>query len=333
MTELILLFIGTVIGAGFATGAELVTFFGTSSSPLLVATLYALISITIIIILVKSSPNSSTPTQNSQAQTPAPSKAISAIFRVLYLVFFLVMTAGLKYLVGWQTTALALLFCVAVTMFGFSKMALVNKYMMLFVLAILLTATLPYSFQNLFSQNSLGASSPPNPSLAALLYASLNCTMLPTFLPHALARYSPRRVILAGSIATLTVALFIVLILTAINATATTAEMPLLALSPSLITKIAVALAIVSSMLLALSGATSSPKNKLALTTSTCLLAFACAFLGFRNLLGFIYPIVAALFLLYVSALCLRQLLRIHNPIYCLQIIKRKTRLPINPRL
>lgn len=296
MTELVLLITSTIIGAGFATGAELVTFFGaTYVSPFVIALIYGVFSMVIIWVL-----------QASKVQFTFTKH----IFTAVYFVFFVVMTAGLVHLGGRPTTIAALGFCIAVVFCGYSKMLVVNKYLMMFVLGILFVACIT----NLTPRPQIAETTSPRYFFAiwqGLLYAGLNCTILGVAIPEMLKINSRRRVLMSSVIAITLVCVFIILILTAIDNADTVADMPILELSNNLITRVAMYFAILTSMIICLyNTAPKSGRNGVWVSILICAVAFALAFFGFKTILGFFYPLVGLLMICYVGVLGLGLLYR-----------------------
>ena len=326
MIALILLIISTVIGAGFATGAELLSFFGkTGLPPILIAAVvgfFLLLIMSALLFLVPRKQN----------------KVIRHAFTAIYFAVFIVMTAGLMHLSGVITTIIALVFCIAIVMFGFDKLLFVNKYLILFVLAILLFA----SITNLNGDNSVllhaeGAKWAQGVALC-LLYAGMNCCSLERIFTTAPAKYSRKKILVACVIATVIICIFIALILTAIMRQNVITAMPILVLSNNIITKAAVFLSILTSMMICLYNITTpaSRKQRLAAPTAICLLAFGFSFLGFQSVLAFLYPLIGGCMILYVLWLiccrawyCLRLRCRksrnffiVNNTVDCLKVVK-----------
>jgi uncharacterized membrane protein YkvI len=318
MTEIVLLITSSIIGAGFATGAELIAFFGdTAMGPAAICVLYFLFTaaMTCVFVFCKISEN----------------RFARYLFCGLYCVFFVTMTAGIMSLTGAVTTALALATSSLIVLFGFSKMARINKFIMFFVLAILLQA----AFANFSFSHESGAISAFG-AWRVLIYAGLNCCMFETILPKSVNQLGTRRTLIAGVIAAALVAVMIYLILSAIlYSPARDAEMPILFLSNNFITRAAVFLCVFSSQMICLSAVVDALTQKcdrpfgrpLLVCVILSLFAFGFGFQGFRHVIGAAYPIVGLLMVLYASgvAACYcwrifcdcrrRKFLRIHNSI------------------
>jgi uncharacterized membrane protein YkvI len=195
---------------------------------------------------------------------------------------------------------LSLLFCVTIVCFGLGKMLAVNKWIMLAVLTILVIAC--------FSANA--AAPTPRQTTGgivygiwqALLYAGLNCCMFETMFDRALERFPRRRVLSAALWATGIVCVLIVLILSAIYRTDMTAEMPILGLSDTIITRGAVFLCILTSQMICLFNLTAPVTKKWRPTAaiSISILGFSFGLFGFRNVIGAAYPVVGGFMVAYV---------------------------------
>ena len=303
MPAIVLLIISTIIGAGFATGAELVAFFGGSSlSPWVVAIIVGMFLFAIMTVLVFLAP---------RRQHPIVRHAFTAV----YFAVFAVMTAGFAQLCGVWATVAALAFCIIVVMFGFDKLLFVNKYIMYFVLAILLTASIanigPYDNSPFVKGGtSLGAG-----VLSALLYAGLNCCLLVAVIAKSLEKTSRKRVLVSCAVATVIICVFVALILTAIRAQGVSADMPILALSNTPLTMIAVLLCILTSMMICLFNVSKNTTVRSYWLILLCGFAFALSFFGFKDILGVAYPALGFGMVLYVGWLCC---------VGCLGVLRRR---------
>ena len=313
MAELVLLIISTVIGAGFTTGAELVAFFGdTNAPPVLVAVLYGVFSFAIFAVLTIC------------ARKPTP--ITKGIFTAFYFIFFIVMTAGLITLNGKFTAVIALLFCIAVVMFGYGKMLTINKYLMLFVLGILLIACVTNLNPSVTPTNAdhfLVARDLPVAIWRAMLYAGLNCCLLEVVIMKMLKTHTRKTVLWAGAGAIFTICVFVVLILTAIKNNAVTADMPIIELSNNIITRFAVFFAILTTMMICLYNitnfafrtpqkpepCTAKPRNtgrgQFRTACAVSIVAFFTGLLGFKTILSAVYPFIGGFMICYVGLLCL----------------------------
>ena len=332
MIALTLLIISTIIGACFATGAELVVFFGsTGLPPAAIAIFVGIFLFAIMAVLVFFAHKN----QNH---------ILKHAFTAVYFAIFVVMTAGLMHLGGTITTVLALVFCIFVVLYGFERLLFVNKYSMYFVLAILLTATAT----NLKGTGDILGGTEPDLGRGlgmALLYAGMNCCLLGPVFSSALVKNSRRRVLVSCALATVIICILATLIMTAIRKQGVSAEMPLLELSNNLVTKAAVFLSIITSMMICLYNiVTSFPHSKTPADSplakggaalgagGACLIAFGLSFLGFAKALGIFYPVIGACMILYVLGLVLlrcgkffrHHFFVINNSVDRLQIVKNE---------
>ena len=305
MVALVLLVISAIIGAGFATGAELVAFFGdTGLPPVVIALLIGLSLFAIMAVLVFFD------TKNI--------RGTKHIFTAINLATFIVMSAGLRHIAGTFALVLALAFCVVVVFFGFSKMVWVNKYLMFFVLGILLFA----SITNL-SGTSTPQSQPPRVFHGigmAIIYAGLNCCILQRVLRQFSGTHSRRKILFACGFATVLIMVLVTLVLTAITRNGVTADMPILELSNNPITKLAVFLCILTSMMILLHNVKPSKRGG-GFVCFCAALAFGFSFLGFRNILGGVYPIIGSFMILYVCYLLLHNFFIVDNSVNRLEVI------------
>ena len=315
MIAIALLIISAIIGAGFATGAELVAFFGnTGIHPVIIAILVGLTLFAIMAMLV--------------LFEKKPIRGTRHVFSAIYLATFIVMTAGLRHIVGTFPTIVALCFCILVVFCGFRHMLWINKYLMYFVLGILIFA----SVSNLVPASS--SDSPP-PRIfhgiwMVVLYAGLNCCIMQRVL-QSLRKDHPRKKILAAcALACVLIAILVALVLIAIFNQNVTADMPILELSNTPLTRFAVFLCILTSMMILLYNLTQNSPSKgsgcfSAIGYST--LAFAFSFFGFKSILGFVYPLIGGFMILYVLCLCVlhffgKNRLVVHDTVNCLEIIQ-----------
>jgi len=312
MFAVTLMIISAVVGAGFATGAELIAFFGSSTlPPIVVATLVGVFLFCVMVALV--------------FQTPRPSGTPLVIegnilWRPVFFVFFVAMTAGVTELAGPVASAIAVVISVLIVLFGFEKMLTANKFLMSFALCVLLivvvsnfgkaTATLTGEWKTLGS---------------ALLYAGMNCCLLPGI--FARVRITRKELLVSIFVAAVIISFFVLLILTAIR-NVSDATMPILALSNSFVVKLAVFICILTSMFAALFNLqTKYPAPEPALSAVevghpftlkgsfylvvVAGVAYGCSFLGFTKVIGIFYPIVGGVMIGVISFSLMRSLIRV----------------------
>jgi len=309
MVEITLVIISAVIGAGFATGAELVAFFGGSALPawataILVA-VFTMVFMSILIFCKK-------------RQT----RVTRAIFTTTYVLIFIVMAAGLRAIAGLPTMLVSLVFCCLIVFWGMGGLLRVNKYMMYFVLAILLIVC----FGNLGGSGTIEVKTSVGQSVFnCLIYAGLNCCILERTLSQLQTAHSRKRVVIACGLAVAVIGALVCLILTTFACTGVSAEMPILELSNNIITKSAVFFCILTSMMICLFNIS----TRLPLCVFVCGLAFGFSFFGFGSLLGGVYRLIGVFMVLYCCGLGLFHLFRrnrfvVDNAVDCLQIVQDK---------
>lgn len=290
--ELTMLFLGAIIGAGFATGAEIVTFFNQFSLPVwLIAMLVGLTMfgvMTVSIVLNKTN-------------YPPRNNLISYVFIGLYFIFFTAMTAAVTQIAGVFVGLLSLVFAGLIVEFGFHKMTRVNTFIVICIVIVLFGICLPYVVRP--PQMDTHWPDLPRGILWAWLYAGLNCFMFPELVAAATPQHKPRTLYLASLLAAVIIAGFVYLILTAIKFTQTAdAVMPLLAASPHPVTFVVILLAILTSQyssLFAIVQKAQTTKLGTQIVPSVLIiffatLAFIGSFLGFAQILNLGYPLVGA---------------------------------------
>ena len=326
MLAITLLIISTIIGAGFATGAELASFFGSIAiPPIIISVIIGIFLLSIISVLIFC------------ARTPG--KHVKKVFAIVYFGIFIVMTAGLANLCGIYITIISLVFCIAIVCFGFDKLLLLNNYLISFVLVILISVCLINYESSASYEPQIGIT---GSILSALLYAGMNCCLIELVIAKCLQNNSPKKVFLASCVAVITICCLIWLILSAIKGIA--ADMPIISLSNNIITKAAVFFSILTSMYICLYNIYLvfgvEKKKTLAKVTSLsilCSISFGFSFFGFLESLGVIYPILGGCMILYTLWLFFRflfnlsrryffsrKLLIINNSINSLDIVKNE---------
>ncbi len=288
-----MLFIGTIIGAGFATGAEIVTFFGNLRLPLwLIALLVGLTTFALIALSIA-------------LNHPTPRticRPLNYLFVVLYFIVFTAMTAGVTQLAGVWMSLLSLIIACLVVQFGFDKMARFNTLVVISIVIVLFGVC----FRALFIpvRPFVDYGDLPKGVMWAILYAGLNCMMLPELVAAAAPQHSKRTLYLAGLITATLIGLFVLLILHTVTVTETAdVALPLLASSHHPATFAVILLAMLTSQYAALfaiiqkvnaiiPSVTKKPRTVL---VSISGLAFISSFFGFNQILQWGYPVIGAI--------------------------------------
>ena len=318
MIALSLLVISSIIGAGFATGAELLAFFGGSSvSPIITAGLFGVFLFLLMAIIVY--------LVNCKFNPP------TYIFVPIYFAFFVALTAGMVALIGIFPTIVALCLCIVLVVFGFDKLMRLNTLIIGFVIVVLLW-TVMGSFE-------LGSSSFMLPSFgllgSALFYAGMNCMLFPV-IKAGRDRFSFRKVLGACGIACGVLTVLVFLMLSSIDPNSSN-PMPILDIADNIFVKAAIFLSIFSSQFISLFNLDSSVRLKQKTTPSDnrklshkkfrvvklvviSVVGFGFSLIGFQTLVGTLYPLVGifmTLFLLCAFVICWthrRILLRRNSP-------------------
>ena len=276
--------ISAIVGAGFATGAELIAFFGTSALPPIAISVliggFLFVVMTAIIYI--------------------PKQFNKKIFAPAFFIFFVAMTAGITELVGPIASAAAVVTSILIVWFGFDKMLAANKVLMIFALAIL-AGLVAANLDGTVIKSDDSSGGWLSGALFALAYAGMNCCILPVIFQQAQKTLPRSDLMVCIFTASVAVSFLCLLILTAIQTNGVqTAAMPVLALSNSIIARIAVLICILTSMFATLFNLhTSEQKNALRLL---CLgaLGYICSFFGFTKIIGVFYPLVGIALIVYI---------------------------------
>jgi uncharacterized membrane protein YkvI len=297
MLALTFLIISSIIGAGFATGAELVSFFGRSAlSPFVIGLIAGALFFAIMSALVLAQPRGN----NSQKIQ----RNSNRLFAPVAFVFYTAMIAGISEISGHLAGLFAVTICVLIVWFGFEKLLFINKFLTVFILAVLLVVTIPHQ---------IGIVTTPIDSFgtlrtigAGILYAGMNCCLLEVIIKAALKKWTLRQVLSSCAIASATLSVFVILLLTAIRNTDTAATaMPILHISSSILTTAAIFVSILTSMFGALLNIAHTEKRQKSLWFLICvsIIAYICSLLGFSNVISIGYPIMGAVMIFYVLRL------------------------------
>jgi len=275
MIALAFLIISSIIGAGFATGAELVAFFGNRNiSPVWagLAVSSFMLALSALILFIESrkrdepplakqkQPHDGTGETTTKSDTARrrgvqlrlalPKGGGALLFKPIYFIFFLAMTAGIYELSGWVGAIISIVLCIYIILFGFDALVRVNKYLIMLVLGVLFIIN--------FTNQGLDVDVEIEPSQLrvvpwALLYVAMNVALLGSLFRNALQKHSAKKIFLACGLAAKIVGSLVFLSLRAIYANDVQNEvMPILALSNNWVTFIAIFLSIFTSQAIAL---------------------------------------------------------------------------------
>ncbi len=315
MIEVVMLFLGSVIGAGFATGAEIITFFGKFELPIwcisLIIGLTMFVVITLQVLL-------NYPSTNKQTQIKTTNKLFSKIsdvfFILIYFILFTAMTAGINSLMNIGMTITSLVISFIIVLFGFQHLSRFNTYIVAIIIVLIISTALPHIFiQPKILTNWQHI---PTSFIWAFLYAGLNCFVFPELIQAAAKRHKRHTILSAGFFTSLIITILVEFILTTIKNTHTqNASIPLLTASPNFITVIVILFAILTSQYTALFAinqrlANLLPKKKFRppfRIAGICILTFFCSFLGFNTIINFAYPLIGAFTCVFLLFSCLKS--------------------------
>lgn len=300
--EVTLLFLGSVIGAGFATGAEIITFFGHLRLPIwciaLITgiTMFAIIALEIFIYYPR---NKQATTQNSKKPN-LTSKFSDIITLLIYFILFTAMTAGVTSVTNPYVAVISLIVSTFIVFFGFNKLSRINSWLVFVIIFLIITTAIPHLLNYNILQVSQWAHL-PNGIFWGFLYAGLNCFMFPELIKAAAKQKKRKTLFWAGGLTAFLIMILVGLILTIIkNCQVTSATIPLLAAAPTPITMIIILLAILTSQYTALfaimersSKLFPAMKNRpLTKAIGICLCTLFTSFLGFSQIINFAYPLI-----------------------------------------
>lgn len=278
-----LMIISAVVGAGFATGAELLAFFGTSTLP----PIWIAILVGIFLFCLMS------------ALLYLPVRFSKKIFAPIFFIFFVAMTAGITELAGPVTAAIAVITSVLIVWIGFEKMLTANKLLMGFALVVLLVIVVTNLGETLPRSNL--APDILKTAGSALLYAGMNCCLLPGIFAQTKTTLSRKDLFVCVIVSVITISFFVLLLLTVIRGqNATSAPMPILAIADNIIVRFAVLVCILTSMFAALFNLRSETKKSAVTLSVIGALGYFLSFLGFTKVIGIFYPIVGIMMIGFV---------------------------------
>lgn len=308
--EITLLFLGSVIGAGFATGAEIITFFSQFQLPIwLIAIIVGITMLSVITLEISLNYRISPQMQHRQPNIHL-NHATDIALLIIYFILFTAMTAGIAQITNRLICILSLVISTCFVLFGFKQLTHLNFYLVLVIIVLIITTAIPH-LQATYITKSQWEDIPKN-VLWAFLYAGLNCFMFPELIKASSSNYSRRDITIAGIITSILVTILVDLILaTILNTNTKDTSIPLLAAAPNAITMLVILLAILTSQYTTLFAIQQrykkiTTKNRSIKTiTGICILAFLFSFCGFNNLINFTYPIIGAITCAYLLFSCL----------------------------
>lgn len=305
--ETTMLFLGSIIGAGFATGAEIITFFGNWQIPVgLTATIvgigiFGMITLEIFLFYPRAE-------QTMDKSSPKTSKTLHIGIVIIYLILYTAMTAGITQITN-HWFCLISLFCSATfALSGIQKMTRLNTIIVATIIVLIISTTLP-RLANFIDTKAINWKHTMPTIYWAIMYAGLNCFMFPELIIANAKRHKRNTLLWAGLITAIFVTFLLTIILITIKTTHTeTDPMPLLSAVPTPITTVIILLAILTSQYTALFAIIKRTqkifpvtKNKPCVTTACiCLIAFIASFYGFTHIIQHGYPLIGAFTCFYL---------------------------------
>jgi len=276
MTSLVLIIVSSIFGAGFATGAELVTFFG-NDNPLLVSVLVGLFLFGFMAALIFAGKH----------------KLPMWLVRGISFVFLVAMIAATVNMAGFIVAMMSVIVCLIIINLGFESALRINKYIMGAALAVLFVVAVSNFEFHLGERLQVGN---------ALLYAGMNSFLLVAIFAVARKKFTRQQLLIASIVASVCISVFVFVILSAVQPYSY-AVMPILELNNSYIVWLAVFVSVFTSMYVAMLGVNVEDKHSWIYGV-----ALVVSLLGFKKIIGLFYPIIGAAMILYVLVICVLKL-------------------------
>lgn len=314
--EITMLFLGSVIGAGFATGAEIITFFGKINLPNWCIAIVVGLTMFVVIglqILLNYPQKTQSPKTNN---TKGWQSKIGDVFLILiYFILFTAMTAGIMSITNISVTIISLIISICIVLFGFNQLSRLNTYIVITIIALIISLALPHLQTNTTIPHYNWQHLPAN-MLWGFLYAGLNCFIFPDLIKASAQHHQRKTLVWAGALTAFIITCLVGFILTTIkNTNSQTAAIPLLTASPNYVSIIVILLAILTSQYTALFAIIQRldkivPNKKprpFTRIVGICVLTFLCSFLGFNQIINFAYPIIGAITCVFLLFSWLRR--------------------------
>lgn len=305
--EITLLFLGSIIGAGFATGAEIVTFFGNWQIPVWLTALivgvgiFFIITLEIFLFYPQREQTMAKPNQKT-------SKTLHIGIIMIYLTLYTAMTAGITQITN-HWICLISLFCSAVfALLDIQKLTRLNTIIVAAIIVLIISTTLPHLASFIGTKATKWNHIIPT-IYWAILYAGLNCFMFPELIIAHAKQYKRSTLFFAGLITAILITFLLSMILITIKTAHTENHpIPLLIAAPTPVTTAIILLAILTSQYTALFAIIKRAqkifpvtKNKPCVTTACiCLIALIASFCGFSHIIRYGYPLIGAITCFYL---------------------------------
>jgi uncharacterized membrane protein YkvI len=305
MFAVAMMIVSTVIGAGFATGAELVAFFGASGMPPSLVGVMVGVSLFVMLMgIVKIC---------EKRLFSSTGNGGKLVMFSLNFIFLIAMTAGIRALGGGITAALAAGIAVIIVSFGFNSLLWINKWLIGGAIIVLLFVSVwSGGFKYMMDGEIVSVG---RGVYMSLFYAGMNCCMLGVILARAQEKYSGKQMLGACALASVIMGLLAALILAAVRGNdATAAVMPVLMISSHVIVVVAIYSEILTSMYASLFSATQllhrKEKPSMTLIIVIATAAWLLSAFGFTTMVSVVYPIVGVVAVIVISSSLLWIFLR-----------------------
>jgi len=308
--SLSMLMIGAIIGAGFASGREIVAFFGNQISPLVA--LFCAIGIFIVSVMLLTIANKVNKDSFGEVNQQLLGKFSGFADLFLLLNGFIVlsgMMAGMDSLfspifnVAPAYSIISGILCIFIVMRGVDRLLKGNEMIVPIIIIALITVCL-------FNYKSSPLLPIKEDIPSTVIYVSMNMMLCSTVFT-TMHKYSFKQIVYASGLTAIIIGGLMYLMIAALNKTkAYPYPMPIVEIarntSPILyfLSIIAVAVGIFTTMMTAMSGLTSFFEGYVDSRFYASVIVFISGLivsnLGFENVIGYLYPIIGLVGLLYV---------------------------------
>lgn len=307
-----MLIIGTIIGAGFASGREIVSFFGSDISPLVAPLCGAVIFVLSVLFLTAGAKINATNIGEVNVKVAGKLHACADIFLLVNsLIVLSGMLAGMDSLgnmvlpIAPAYSVVSGVLCMLVVLKGMKGLLNCNSVIVpVIIAAMILVCSLSFDgvrFEAPFSGFTL---------LTILVYISMNMMLASTVLT-TMGKLSFKTILISSGIAATVMSLLMLLIINGLNGSGTTdAAMPVLMLakkiSPVLFGLMVgvIAISIFTTMMTAMAGLTGWLDTLIGDKKYTVLIVFLAGLilsnLGFENVVAYLYPLIGVIGAIYI---------------------------------
>ena len=306
-----MLIVGTVIGAGFASGREIVSFFGLHTSPF-TAVLCGIVIflLSAMFLFIGSRLNSKNVSEVNVKLTGRFHFITDAFLLVNNLIVLAGMLAGMDSLGASFFSASPLysigagILCVLVVCKGIKGILNCNKIVVPFIVV-------PLFFVCMFTVSMAGADFSPTfgSVFIIIVYICMNMMLASTVLT-TMGKMDRKTILGASAIAAIIMGVLIFVLMAALNSFSdVSADMPVLEMAKKIhpvlygVMVLIVAVSIFTTMLTAMSGLVSWFEgilgNKLLAAILVLVAGFILSNLGFSHVVGILYPIIGVLGVIY----------------------------------